>query len=75
MFSIGKDCGTPPDIDDGHIPRQLYNTTFDSEVKYSCNGLAYFMVGSPTIRCSEDGSWSTIPQCHSMYINGLGSVF
>ena len=65
---VEKDCGTPPiDIENGHLSRslQLYNTTYNSDIHYVCYNNSYVMVGSDTVRCTEDGTWSELPICHS----------
>ncbi|XP_067945461.1 sushi, von Willebrand factor type A, EGF and pentraxin domain-containing protein 1-like [Watersipora subatra] len=60
------DCGTPPDVENGAPNRRQYNTTFDSEITYKCDGHQYNMIGSATVRCTEDGTWSTPPICHEV---------
>lgn len=65
---VEKDCGTPPiDIENGHLSRSLhlYNTTYNSDIHYVCYNNSYMMVGSDTVRCTEDGTWSERPICHS----------
>ena len=63
-----KDCGQPPKILHGNLPLHLFNTTYGSKVTYSCDSLEYNMVGSAVIKCIEDGTWSTIPFCHSEFV-------
>ncbi|XP_067945452.1 sushi, von Willebrand factor type A, EGF and pentraxin domain-containing protein 1-like [Watersipora subatra] len=63
---IRKNCGEPPSIQNGGISRHLYNTTFDTELRYSCDSLGYNMVGSALVRCLESGTWSTPPICHKV---------
>lgn len=67
-MSTVKDCGTPPAITYGGIsPYIVYNTTFNSNVTYRCDGIGYTMTGSPIVRCSEEGTWQRVPVCHSKY--------
>ncbi|XP_067945458.1 sushi, von Willebrand factor type A, EGF and pentraxin domain-containing protein 1-like [Watersipora subatra] len=60
------DCGTPPEVENGALNRLQYNTTLDSKVTYKCDGHQYNMIGSATVRCTEDGTWSTPPICHEV---------
>lgn len=67
-FFKEKDCGSPASIENGHIGKQLFNTTFESEVDYICSNNSYTMIGMSTIRCAENGEWSTYPICSSMQL-------
>lgn len=68
IFFTEKECGAPPAaIENGRLSRSLhlYSTTYNSEVEYMCTNNSYSMIGSPIVRCTEDGVWSELPICHS----------
>lgn len=56
------DCGDPGTVTFG--TRELTNTTYRSTVAYNCINNNYQLVGSSSIRCLANGTWSgSLPEC------------
>ena len=58
---LAKDCGAQPVVKNGQLVTST-GTEFGDELTYSClNG--YTPVGSLTVICDENGTWTTPPTC------------
>ena len=56
------DCGDPGTVTFG--TREFTNTTYRSTVVYNCINNNYKLVGSSSIRCLANGTWSgSLPEC------------
>ena len=64
MFIFKKDCGNPPEPDNGAVELQSAGvTTYGARATQSCN-TGYDTTGTTTIECMATGSWSAGPvQC------------
>ena len=64
MFIFQKDCGNPPEPDNGDVELQSAGvTTYGARATQSCN-TGYDTTGTTTIECMATGSWSAGPvQC------------
>ena len=61
LFSISVEhCGTHPVVPNGVVVQ-----THRTSLKYQCSNF-YTLVGSETVMCYNDGTWSQIPVCKGM---------
>ncbi|KAM7379008.1 hypothetical protein PAMP_004588 [Pampus punctatissimus] len=64
-----ENCRTPPNVPNGDIVER--STMF---LKYQCNGY-YTLVGSDTVMCYNDGTWSKPPICKEAFCSIISTQF
>lgn len=71
---IEINCGGPPTSDPNGKIIKNNGTLLLDEVEYTCNE-GYFIRGSSTLYCREDGRWSDrAPVCRRKYIEYITCI-
>ncbi|CAH1794302.1 unnamed protein product [Owenia fusiformis] len=60
---MGAYCGAPPKVEHGYVYTST-GVTYNLTATYRCFGV-YFLVGSPSITCQANGTWTTAPACEA----------
>ncbi|XP_075954644.1 complement factor H-related protein 1-like [Anarhichas minor] len=61
LYTKVEHCGAYPNVPNGDVVQQN-----DEFLKYQCNAF-YTQVGSDTVKCYNNGSWSQLPICQTAF--------
>lgn len=71
ILIIAVICGSLPQIENGSLSKTPTDLTFGETATYECDN-NYRLLGSATVTCQANMTWSTPPSCVGMHM--LSSV-